>query len=207
MNNNHASFASPQEKYFLFYLCHMIYFYIKQNANCFFSLADVDSSSHDLLDDQQNKSINELKPSTTSAGTISPSSHVYLRSTSHILTTPPNPLASDDHPDNQLTVVGNNFQKTFSPISSAGFDLTNNNVKTSSTNTTFFTFDTNVENQHKKNLNDKNEDDNKHIDIRTTKISSNNLIQDDSSNQSSTNSSCHNPTSRMFSQMLQTSGN
>ncbi|CAF5169373.1 unnamed protein product, partial [Rotaria sp. Silwood1] len=61
---------------------------------------DVDSNSHDLLDDEQNKSMNQSKTSSTiPSGTISPSSHLYLRSKSHILTTPPNPLASDDHPD------------------------------------------------------------------------------------------------------------
>ena len=185
------------------------------------TLADVDSSP---LDDQQNKSINESKTSsTTPAGGRSPSPHLYLRSTSHILTTPPNPLASDDHPDNQLT-IGNNFQKTFSPISSAGFDLTtttNNNAKISTSNiptgTSFFNFDTNIHEQthikiqHNNDIEDDNQDKlTKPIlinpDVRTTKISSNGLIQDDNSNHSSTNSSCHNTSSRILSQILQSSG-
>jgi hypothetical protein len=163
--------------------------------------ADVDSSPHDLLDDQQNKSMDESKTtSITSAGTISPSPHIYLRSTSHILTTPPNPLASDDHPDNQLT-VGNNFQKTFSPIPSAGFELTAK--KSSSTNgTSYFTFDAN--NSESTVLKTKEEDKSTkpHTDVRTSKS----LIQDENSNQSSTNSSGHNTSSRIYSQMLQTSG-
>ncbi len=194
----------------------------------FFILADVDSSEHDLLDDQQNKSIDESKSSSiTPAGTISPSPRLYNRITSHILTTPPNPLASDDHPDNQLT-VGKNFQKTFSPIPSAGFELANtnnnnNNVKISSssnttTATSFFTFDTNIseqkdfKNQHNDNLVNDNDEDQLtkpliiNSSVRTRKISSNSLIQDDNSNHSSTNSSCHNTSSRIFSQMLQSSG-
>ncbi|CAF3826987.1 unnamed protein product [Rotaria sordida] len=195
-------------------------------------VADVDSNSHDLLDDEQNKSINESKTSSTiPTGTISTSSHLYLRSKSHILTTPPNPLASDDHPDNQLT-VGNNYQKTFSPIPSAGFDLTtttttnnnnnnNNNAQLSSTKgTSSFIFDTNIleqnelKNPHNENLVDNNEENNHdfitkpliiNTDIRTTRISSNSLIQDDNSNHSSTNSSSHNTSSRIYSQILKSS--
>lgn len=179
-------------------------------------LADDDSSPHVLLDDQQNKSIDESKTSsTTPAGTISPSPHLYHRRASHILTTPPNPLASDNHPDNQLT-VGNNFQKTFTPILSAGFELSttkNNNKSNSTTRTSFFNFEskqTDFKHQHNENLVDNNHEDDqmtKPLMINSTKISSNNLIQDDSSNHSSTNSSCHNATSRIFSQMLQSSGN
>ncbi|CAF5148087.1 unnamed protein product, partial [Rotaria sp. Silwood1] len=42
-------------------------------------VADVDSNSHDLLDDEQNKSMNQSKTSSTiPSGTISPSSHLYL---------------------------------------------------------------------------------------------------------------------------------
>ncbi|CAF1236209.1 unnamed protein product, partial [Rotaria sp. Silwood1] len=183
-------------------------------------VADVDSNSHDLLDDEQNKSMNQSKTSSTiPSGTISPSSHLYLRSKSHILTTPPNPLASDDHPDNQLT-VGNNYQKTFSPIPSAGFELTtttttNNNNNTKGTSR--FNFDTNIleqkelQNQHNENLIDDNEENNHdlitkpHIintDIRTNRISSNSLIQDDNSNHSSTNSSSQHTSSRIFEQQI-----
>jgi len=186
----------------------------------FFYLADVDSSSHDLLDDQQNKSMNASKTSSTIPSSArSPSPHLYLRSASHILTTPPNPLASDDHPDNQLK-IGNNFQKNFSPISSAGFELTtttSNNAKISTLiiprDTSFFNFDTNI---HEQKHNDDIENDNQdkltkplviNPDVRTTKISSNSLIQDDNSNHSSTNSSCHNTSSRILSQILQSSGN
>jgi hypothetical protein len=184
-------------------------------------LADVDSSSHDLLDDQQNKSIDENKtPSTTPltesrASTTSPSSHLYLRSTSHILTTPPNPLASNDHLNNSLT-VGNNFQKTFSPIHSAGFELTSNNsVQISSSTTTrtsFFTFETNDLKNH---LNEEKKDDKQekmtksliiNTDERTNTISNNGLSQDENSNHSSTNSSSQNTSSRTLSQMLQSSG-
>jgi hypothetical protein len=163
-------------------------------------VADVDSSPHDLLDDQQNKSMDESKTtSITSAGTISPSPHIYLRSTSHILTTPPNPLASDDHPDNQLT-VGNNFQKTFSPIPSAGFELTAK--KSSSTNgTSYFTFDANNSESTVLKINEEDKSTKPHTDVRTSKS----LIQDENSNQSSTNSSGHNTSSRIYSQMLQTS--
>ncbi len=195
----------------------------------FFSyyLADVDSSSHDLLDDQQSKSVDENKTTSTTpltesrASTTSPSSHLYLRSTSHILTTPPNPLASNDHPDNQLT-VGNNFQKTFSPIHSAGFELTtNNSVQISSSTTTrttsFFTFDTNVleQNDLKNHLNEDNKEDSQdkmtkpliiNTDERTNTISNNGLSQDDNSNHSSTNSNSQNTSSRTLSQILQTSG-
>jgi hypothetical protein len=190
----------------------------------FFSfIADVDSSSHDLLDDQQNKSVDDdNKPTSTTpltesrASTTSPSSHLYLRSTSHILTTPPNPLASNDHPDNQLT-VGNNFQKTFSPIHSAGFELTTNNSvqipSTSTTRTSFFTFDNNVLEQN--HLNEDNKEDNQdkmakplliNTDERTNTISTNGLNQDDNSNHSSTNSSTQNTSSRTLSQILQSSG-
>jgi len=162
--------------------------------------------------------------STIPASARSPSPHLYLRSASHILTTPPNPLASDDHPDNQLK-IGNNFQKNFSPISSAGFELTtttSNNAKISTLNiprdTSFFNFDTNIhEQKHIKNQhNDDIENDNQdkltkpiviNPDVRITKISSNSLIQDDNSNHSSTNSSCHNTSSRILSQILQSSGN
>jgi len=144
--------------------------------------------------------------STTPAGTISPSPHIYLRGTSHILTTPPNPLASDDHPDNQLT-VGNNFQKTFSPIPSAGFELTtinNNNLKKSSSTTgsSYFTFDTHISESTDFQTNEEDKSTKPHTDVRTSKT----LIQDENSNQSSTNSSGHHTSSRIFSQMLQSSG-
>ncbi len=145
---------------------------------------------------------------------------MYLRSTSHILTTPPNPLASNDHPDNQLT-VGNNFQKTFSPIHSAGFELTtNNSVQISSTTTTrtsFFTFDTNVleQNDLKNRLKEENKEDSQdkmtkslmiNTDERTNTILTNGLSQDDNSNHSSTNSSSQHTSSRSLSQILQSSG-
>lgn len=147
---------------------------------------------------------------------------MYLRSTSHILTTPPNPLASDDHPDNQLT-IGNNFQKTFSPIPSAGFELTttsSNNMKVSgsasnlSNERSFFNFDsTHVEQSHLKAGPHNDIDDDKltqpllrNSDGRPTKLSSNSLIQDDNSNQSSTNSSSHNSSTRILSQMFSSSG-
>ncbi|CAF1238641.1 unnamed protein product [Adineta steineri] len=183
-------------------------------------VADVDSNSQDILGDQQNKSLNNSKiTSTTPADTRSLSPHLYLRSASHILTTPPNPLASDDHPDNKLP-IGNNFQKTFSPLPSAGFGLAttpnNNNLKLSSTDGSFFSFDGNIpeqvhlKNTHNDNIESTNQD--KLIqpliinpDVRTKKLSSNNLIHDDNSNHSSTNSSGHNTSSRIFSQMLQSS--
>ncbi|CAF3360054.1 unnamed protein product [Rotaria sp. Silwood1] len=191
-------------------------------------VADVDSNSQDLLDDQQHKSVDENKTTSTTslnesrASTTSPSPHLYLRSTSHILTTPPNPLASNDHPDNQLT-VGNNFQKTFSPIHSAGFEIpTNHNVQISSSSTTttrtsFFTFDTNVlkENDLKSHLNDENKEDNQdpmtkpliiNTDERLNIMSTNGLNQDDNSNHSSTNSNSQNTSSRTLSQILKSSG-
>ncbi|CAF2550919.1 unnamed protein product [Rotaria sp. Silwood2] len=190
-------------------------------------VADVDSNSQDLLDDQQSKSVDENKTTSTTplnesrVSATSPSPHLYLRSTSHILTTPPNPLASNDHPDNQLT-VGNNFQKTFSPIHSAGFEIpTNHNVQISSSSTTtrtsFFTFDTNVlkENDLKNHLNDENKEDKQdqmtkpliiNTDERLNIMSTNSLNQDDNSNHSSTNSNSQNTSSRTFSQILQSSG-
>lgn len=193
-----------------------------------FLLADVDSTAHDLLHDQQNKSVDGNKTTSTTPltesrpSTTSPPSHLYLRGTSHILTTPPNPLASNDHPDNQLT-VGNNFPKTFSPIHSAGFELTSNNsVQISSSSaaaaarTTFFTFDTSVLEQNglKSHLNEENKDDKQENmaksllmkpDERTNSISTNGLSQDENSNHSSTNSSGHNTSSRTLCQILQTS--
>ncbi len=182
----------------------------------------MDSSSHDLLDDQQNKSVDENKATSTTpltesrASTASPSSHLYLRSTSHILTTPPNPLASNDHPDNKLT-VGNSFQKTFSPIHSAGFELnSNNNVQISSSSTartSYFTFDTNIleQNDLKTHLNTESKEDNqeqmnKAIRITTDERTKNRLSQDENSNQSSATSSSQNTSSRTLSQMLQASG-
>lgn len=140
---------------------------------------------------------------------------MYLRGTSHILTTPPNPLASNDHPDNQLTVNAN-FQKTFSPIPSAGFELTNSNVQLSAsnntnTNTSYFTFDTNQSDQTEfkstTTQNDTIETNLKkssiiiNTDIRTTT-----KITDDNSNHSSTNSNGQHSKSRIFSQMLSNSG-
>ncbi|CAF5054036.1 unnamed protein product, partial [Rotaria magnacalcarata] len=112
-------------------------------------VADVDSNSQDSLDDEQIKPINQSKTSsTTPPGTLSPASHLYIRSKSHILTTPPNPLASDDHPDNQLKLkVGNNYKQTYSPIPSAGFELTtniNSKLSSSSNTTARFTFNTNL---------------------------------------------------------------
>lgn len=171
--------------------------------------------------------MDENKPTSTTplteshANTTSPSPHLYLRGTSHILTTPPNPLASNDHPDNQLT-VGTNFQKTFSPLHSAGFELTSNhNIQLASSTTTartsFFTFDTNVlnENDLKNHLNDENKEDNPdqmtkpliiNTDERLNIMSTNNLNQDDNSNHSSTNSNSQNTSSRSLSQILQSSG-
>ncbi|UJR09609.1 hypothetical protein I4U23_013844 [Adineta vaga] len=182
-------------------------------------VADVDSNSQDLLNDPENKSLNEPKTtSITPAGPRTPSPHIYLRGTSHILTTPPNPLASDDHPDNQLK----SFQKTFSPISSAGFELatSKNNMNNSSANLpndrSYFSFDSNLlEQAHLKSVSHHDIEDNnqdkliqpllRNPDVRTTKVSSNNLIQDDSSNHSSTNSSSQNASSRILNQMLQAS--
>ena len=190
----------------------------------------MDSSSHDLLDDQQNKSVDDNKTTSTTPltesrpSTTSPSAHLYLRSTSHILTTPPNPLASDDHPDNQLT-VGNNFPKTFSPIHSAGFELTTNNSVQISSNsvasaaavrTSFFNFDNSVLEQNglKSHLNEDNKDDKQDnmtnallikTDERTNTISTNGLNQDENSNPSSTTSSGPNTSSRTLCQILQTS--
>ena len=153
------------------------------------------------------------------ASTTSPSPHIYLRSTSHILTTPPNPLASNDHPDNQLTVASN-FQKTFSPIHSAGFELTSNhNVQLSSAanaRTSFFTFDTNIlkENDLKNHLNSDHKEDNQdqmtkpliiNTDERINMMSTNGLNQDDNSNHSSTNSNSQTASSRSLSQILHTS--
>ncbi|CAF3334793.1 unnamed protein product [Rotaria socialis] len=188
-------------------------------------VADVDSNSQDSLGDEQSKPINQSKTSSTMPpGTISPPSHLYIRSKSHILTTPPNPLASDDHPDNQLKIkVGNNYKQTYSPIPSAGFELTsniNNKLSSSSNKTARFTFDTNllerteIKNSHNGNLVNDNEEDNHDImlkpliintDVCTTRISSNSLIQDDNSNQSSTNSSSQHTSSRIFGQMLKSS--
>ena len=186
----------------------------------------MDTNSQDLLDDPQGKSLVDAKAiSTTPAGPRTPSPQMYLRSASHILTTPPNPLASDDHPDNQLA-IGNNFQKSFSPIPSAGFELTttsSNNMKVPgsasnlSCERSFFNFDsTQVEHSHLKAGQHNDIDDDNHdkltqtllrnSDGRATKLSSNSLIQDDNSNQSSTNSSSHNPSTRMLSQMFSSSG-
>lgn len=126
----------------------------------------------------------------------------------------------NDHPDNQLT-VGNNFPKTFSPIHSAGFELTSNNSVQISSNsaaaaaarTTFFTFDTSVLEQNglksQENKDDKQENMTKALlmkaDERTNSISTNGLSQDENSNHSSTNSSGQNTSSRTLCQMLQTS--
>jgi hypothetical protein len=103
--------------------------------------ADDNSNTCDLLNSQANPS------TTTLNGAVSPSSHTYLRSTSHILTTPPNPLASNDHPDNRLSPRQMFSSTTFSPIPSAGFKVSSTNVNGQHcdrdiTNTTsFFTFD------------------------------------------------------------------
>ena len=185
----------------------------------------MDSSGHDLLDNQQNKSVDENKPTSSTpltesrASTASPS-HLYHRGTSHILTTPPNPLASTDHPDNQLT-VGSNFQKTFSPIHSAGFELTNNNTvqiaSTSTGRTSFFTFDTSLLEQTnlKVHLSEDNKEDQQEkltkpllikSDERSNSMSTNALSQDENSNQSSTNSTTQSTSSRTLSQILQSSG-
>lgn len=77
-----------------------------------FVSADEQSNSSEMIDDPRGEPINSSN-SNPSAGAISP----YLRSTSHVLTTPPNPLASEDHPDHQ------NFHQTFTPIPSAGFEI------------------------------------------------------------------------------------
>lgn len=185
-------------------------------------LADVDSSSHDLLDDRQNKSVDESKTTSTTPLTesrtsnTSPSPNLYLRGTSHILTTPPNPLASNDHPDNQLTVASN-FQKTFSPIHSAGFELTNNTgvPLTSSARASFFTFDTNVLEQHdlkpRRNENAKIEskDDSQDAMGKSMLINNdertNGLGHDDNSSHSSTNSSSQTASIRNPSQILHNS--
>ncbi len=125
-------------------------------------------------------------------------------------------MASNDHPDNQLT-VGNSFQKTFSPIHSAGFELTSNNSvpisSTSTARTSFFTFDSSVLEQTR--LNEDNKEDNQdkmakplliNTDERTNIIPTNGLNQDDNSNHSSTNSSTQNTSTRTLSQILQPSG-
>ena len=121
-----------------------------------------------MLDDPRSKSID---PSSTnpSVGAISP----YLRSTSHVLTTPPNPLASDDHPDHQ------NFAQSFTPIPSAGFELSAG--RDSKTNT-YFTFDESTMKQQS-------------YAEENRSIQRNNLIQDDNSNHSSSNSSTRGPSS------------
>lgn len=139
---------------------------------------------------------------------------MYLRGTSHILTTPPNPLASTDHPDNPLT-VNNSFTKTFSPIHSAGFELTNPNNGVSSmsstaaaSRTSFFTFDTSVLEQHRRP--DHSDVENK--DECTKSIMLNNdertncLNQDENSSHSSSNSTSQSTSTRNLSQILQTSG-
>ena len=173
-------------------------------------LADVDSSPHDLLDDQQGKSHNASKTSSTlPAVSISPTPHVYLRGQSHVLTTPPNPLASDDHPDNQLT-VGQNLNKTFSPIPSAGFELTmnnNSNMKlssssTSAAGTSIFIFDANLPQSNDL----EQEKIPKQLLINSDRRTANTFMQDDSSNQSSTNSSTHQASTKIFSQMLRSTG-
>ncbi|CAF4991232.1 unnamed protein product, partial [Rotaria socialis] len=75
---------------------------------------------------------------------------------------------------------------------------------------------TEIKNSHNGNLVNDNEEDNHDImlkpliintDVCTTRISSNSLIQDDNSNQSSTNSSSQHTSSRIFGQMLKSSGN
>lgn len=143
------------------------------------------------------------------AASISPTPHVYLRGQSYVLRTPPNPLASDDHPDNQLN-VGSNYTKTFSPIPSAGFELTSNNnpnmklssTSTSAAGTSIFIFDS--------NLTQSNELEQEKIP-KTLLINSdlrlaNNFMHDDSSNQSSTNSSTHQTSTKIFGQMLRSTG-
>lgn len=141
--------------------------------------------------------------------------HSYLRSKSHILTTPPNPLASDDHPDNQIKVT-NTYQKTYSPIPSAGFELTNKTLASSNA-ISRFTFDTNLGEQTELNKHDNDDHNNNNNviskplsinnDMRTTRISSNSLIQDDNSNHSSTNSSSQTTSSRIYGQIIKNSGN
>ena len=188
------------------------------DSHCSF-LADVDSSSHDLLDDQQHKSVDESKTSSTTPLTesrpsnTSPSPNLYLRGTSHILTTPPNPLASNDHPDNQLTVASN-FQKTFSPIHSAGFELNNNSGVpfTSSARTSFFTFDTNVLEQpdlkarRNESVETEAKDDSQDAMSKSMMINTNGrtngLGHDDDSSHSSTNSSSQATSIRNLSQIL-----
>ena len=103
--------------------------------------------------------------------------------------------------------MGNNFPKTCSPIPNAGSKLTinnNNNVKiSSSVNSTVglsavtFKINSHHDNGHgEDNLTQS-------LFINTAaKV----LIQDENSNQSSTTSSGHNSSSRIFSQMLQSSG-
>lgn len=124
-------------------------------------VADEQSNSSEMLDDSHSKSINPSNSHSTT-GAISP----YRRQTSHVLTTPPNPLASDDHPDNQ------NFVQSFTPIQSAGFELSSGrDPKTS----TYFTFeDPNVSMKYSFN-----ED----------KRSMNRMHDDNNSNHSSSNSS------------------
>lgn len=181
-------------------------------------LADVDSSPHDLLDDQNEKSLPPSKTSSTlPPGSITTSSHVYLRSKSHILTTPPNPLAADDHPDNQLNVA-QNFQKTFSPIHSAGFELTAHNNNNNNNNTTMklssstssnptvgrsiFNFETPLAESNDLEQEKLTKPLLLNSDLRT----GNHFMHDDSSNQSSTNSSTHPTSGQIFNQMLRSSG-
>ena len=179
-------------------------------------VGDDESSSSDLLHPQVNKAIHSSNPTAiTSVGAISPSlHHTYLRGTSHMLTTPPNPLASDDHPDNQLA-AGQNFAKALSPLPSAGFELsaTSNNATRGTMSgskaaglTSCFTFDDHLnersrqahENTTSEHLTKGHAGNN--TDVRTT------MTQDDSSNQSSSNSSSHKTSSRVLSKMLHSSG-
>ena len=92
------------------------------------SSADEHSNSSEMLDDSHRKSIDPSNSNPT-IGAISP----YLRHPSHMLTTPPNPLASDDHPDHQ------NFGQNFAPILSAGFEQSAGRSEAKGSG--YFTFD------------------------------------------------------------------
>ena len=174
-----------------------------------------ESSSSDLLHNQVNKGVRSSNAATiTSTGAISPSPHTYLRGTSHMLTTPPNPLASDDHPDNQLP-GGQSFAKAFSPIPSAGFELSSSSNNAgrgamSGSKTTglasSFTFDGHLIDRTSQSHDDSTREHLtkpravNNIDVRPT------MMQDDSSDQSSSNGSSQKTSSRVLSQILQSSG-
>jgi hypothetical protein len=130
----------------------------------------------------------------------SPMPPLYHRSTSHILTTPPNPLAINGHIDPEFSIE-QSLNKCFSPLRSAGFQLSANGSTMTTLNdsmhpTSFFTFDENVMDRSKTNH---------EICGRSLKISTN-LMHDDNSNLSSSKSSSQKSMGPMFSQSPQTPG-